>query len=315
MPKPKIVTMPASSLTVSNTVQPRASIDDATVERYAEDMAGGAIFPPVVAFGDDEKLWLADGFHRYHARCKDAGSKKDAAIDVEIRAGDKRAAILYAVKCNADHGKPRTHADKRRCVELLLKDMAWATWSSRKIAAEAMVSAPFVESVRQKLEQEGKIKPVKKRTVEQGKARGTGTVKYKVEAPKRKVVVTADDVQGPAVDDLGNEIADEKVAQVFGQRHRITDLITDLRSVKRKVKELADHAVGEFLKPKQVQIDVENAIRGLKCAIPYCTTPPALAEQNPDHAKIGWLPKDQYDLLPTEQKHGEPVDKPAVEPF
>src|SRR5262245_29293756 len=40
--------------------QPRASIDEALVEEYAEAIEGGAEIPPVVAFFDGNNYWLAD---------------------------------------------------------------------------------------------------------------------------------------------------------------------------------------------------------------------------------------------------------------
>ena len=49
---------------------------------------------------------------------------------------------------NADHGKRRSNADKRRSVELLLKDQDWTSWSDREIAKQCAVSHPFVAEIR-----------------------------------------------------------------------------------------------------------------------------------------------------------------------
>jgi uncharacterized ParB-like nuclease family protein len=50
--------------------QARVALNHATIEEYAEAMAEGATFPPVVVFGDRETYWMGDGFHRYHAARK-----------------------------------------------------------------------------------------------------------------------------------------------------------------------------------------------------------------------------------------------------
>jgi hypothetical protein len=47
--------------------QPRAGLDDALVQEYAEAPREGAAFPAVTVYYDGEAYWLADGFHRYHA--------------------------------------------------------------------------------------------------------------------------------------------------------------------------------------------------------------------------------------------------------
>ena len=47
--------------------QPRAAINQDTVNEYREDMKNGDKFPPVIVFYDGEIYWLADGFHRIEA--------------------------------------------------------------------------------------------------------------------------------------------------------------------------------------------------------------------------------------------------------
>lgn len=47
--------------------QVRAGLNEATVADYAEALAGGAKFPPVVVFHDGSRYVAADGFHRIHA--------------------------------------------------------------------------------------------------------------------------------------------------------------------------------------------------------------------------------------------------------
>jgi hypothetical protein len=82
--------------------QPRGRLDDDVVERYAEAMVAGLwdfrkSSAPIVAFYDGMDHWLADGFHRL------AGAKKARLdeLEVDVRQGNQRDAILYSVGANA----------------------------------------------------------------------------------------------------------------------------------------------------------------------------------------------------------------------
>lgn len=124
--------------------QPRAALDAATVEAYAEAIRAGAAFPPVVVFYDGTDHWLADGFHRVAAH--EAAEFEE--ITVDIRAGTRREAVLFACGANETHGLRRTNEDKRRAVLLLLEDAEWSQWSDREIANRARVTHPFVAKLR-----------------------------------------------------------------------------------------------------------------------------------------------------------------------
>lgn len=124
--------------------QPRAAIDTAIVQSYAEDMANGAAFPPLVVFHDGVDYWLADGFHRFFAG-KGCGL---AEIDCDVRQGTVRDAVLFSVGANASHGLRRTNEDKRRAVLTLLNDPEWAGWSDSNIARQCIVSPHTVAKLR-----------------------------------------------------------------------------------------------------------------------------------------------------------------------
>ncbi len=124
--------------------QSREKIDEAVVAEYAEAFKAGVQFPPVIVFFDGVDRWLADGFHRYHG-ARLAGLTK---IYEDITPGSRRDAVLYSLKANATHGLKRTHADKRKAVETLLKDAEWAAWSDRKIAEVCGVGNQLVGEVR-----------------------------------------------------------------------------------------------------------------------------------------------------------------------
>jgi hypothetical protein len=122
-----------------------AGLNKNTVREYAEAMTAGASFPPVIIFQDGKGAkWLADGFHRC-AAAELAGLLEVAA---DVRQGSRRDALLYAASANASHGRPRSNADRRHAVLLLLNDAAWAKRSDNWLAKHAAVSQPFVSKLR-----------------------------------------------------------------------------------------------------------------------------------------------------------------------
>ena len=110
-------------------------------------MNGGAEFPPVVVFFDGTNHWLADGFHRVHARKKTGHGD----IPADIHQGTKRDAILHSLGANASHGMRRSNEDKRRAVERMLTDRQWRKWSDQDIARQCAVSAQMVGVHRKRL--------------------------------------------------------------------------------------------------------------------------------------------------------------------
>lgn len=133
-------------LILDRDVQLRGDINHETVREYAEAMANGDEFPPVVVFHRDglPGYYVADGFHRVRA----ALSLSLPSIRCEIRDGSKRDAILYAASANCKHGLRRTSQDKRRAVVALLLDSEWSKWTTTEIARRCQVSAALVEDVR-----------------------------------------------------------------------------------------------------------------------------------------------------------------------
>jgi hypothetical protein len=63
---------------------------------------------------------------------------------------------------NAAHGLPRTDADKRKAVRLLLADAEWGQWSDRESARHCQVSQVFVSKLRKAASDNGyQMKPRK----------------------------------------------------------------------------------------------------------------------------------------------------------
>jgi len=136
-----------ASIRLDGGTQSRASLSEDVIAEYAERVAAGEKFPPIVVFHDGTDHWLADGFHRVHGHLHASAD----LISADVRQGTRRDAILFSVGANASHGLRRTNADKRRAVETLLRDDEWRRWASNKIATLCGVSHTFVDSVRSSL--------------------------------------------------------------------------------------------------------------------------------------------------------------------
>lgn len=137
-------TVNLSAIRTDGGTQPRAAIDFAIVEEYAQALATGATFPPAVVFFDGTDYWLADGFHRVHAH----KTVDLAEIACDVRQGTRRDAILFSVGANAAHGMRRTNEDKRRAVLTMLGDSEWAAGSDREIAKKCAVDEKTVARYR-----------------------------------------------------------------------------------------------------------------------------------------------------------------------
>jgi ParB-like nuclease domain len=137
----------AEIVATSSTQMRVVGIDPGTVFNYAEDMQGGATFPPVKAYHDGTHYYLSDGFHRVEA----ARRIGRGTIPAEVRQGTSRDATLAACAANATHGLRRTHEDKRRAITAMLTDPEWAKWSDRAVAKSCMVDHKSVAKIRREL--------------------------------------------------------------------------------------------------------------------------------------------------------------------
>lgn len=137
--------LPLPSIRLDGGTQCRASLDAEHIATLADAWQDGAKIPAVVVFHDGSNYWLADGFHRYHAaqRC----DFRD--IEAEVRSGTRCDAVKFALGANAAHGLRRTNADKRRAVEIALKE--FPKLSSREIAKVCAVSHELVDRSRPEL--------------------------------------------------------------------------------------------------------------------------------------------------------------------
>lgn len=175
-------TLPLGELREHPDTQPREAISAAIVEEYSDDMVAredgvvlnraGQPWPAVVVYASPTEAgtyWLADGYHRV-AAARRAGLE---SIQVELREGELRDAILHSVGANSAHGLRRSRADARRAVRRLLLDEAWREWSNEEIARRCAVSPPTVATVRAQLEQEGTIPEIVRRKGADGRVQYT----------------------------------------------------------------------------------------------------------------------------------------------
>jgi len=125
-------------------LHPRVKLNENAIDDYAQAMQAGIDLPPIIVFQEGRKYHLADGWHRLEAARRIGRSR----VMAEVRKGDRRDTLLYAVGANATHGLRRTSADKRKAVQLLLDDPEWQQWSVEAIAKTCNVSWGLVDKVR-----------------------------------------------------------------------------------------------------------------------------------------------------------------------
>jgi len=135
-----------AAVSLDTSIQCRAAIDTAVVNEYAERMEAGDIFPPIDVYGSKVKCWIGDGWHRGLA----ALQRGAESIEARLHAGGRVDALKHALGANALHGHRRTNADKRRCVEIALRE--FPKLSSRAVARMCGVSHVFAESLRPQVE-------------------------------------------------------------------------------------------------------------------------------------------------------------------
>lgn len=184
----KTESLPLSSIRLDGGTQCRASLDQDHIATLADAWQDGAKMPAVVVFHDGSNYWLADGFHRYHA----AQKCEFRDIEAEVRSGTRCDAVKFALGANAAHGLRRTNADKRRAVEIALKE--FPKLSSRELAKVCAVGDDLVNDMRKQLPENGSSA----RTGADGKERKMPTPAKKPEpsyAPPARLEIVAGNVE------------------------------------------------------------------------------------------------------------------------
>jgi ParB-like chromosome segregation protein Spo0J len=156
-----VVRLPIAQIRLDGGTQPRSALDFAAIDDYAEAMAAGGKFPPLVVFHDGEHYWLADGFHRLKA----AFAAGFDAIDCELRQGTLEDAQWYSFSANKTNGLRRTNEDKQRAVKSALLHARAASMSNYAIARHVGVDEATVRNWRTKLAASTEIPQIDTRTI------------------------------------------------------------------------------------------------------------------------------------------------------
>ncbi len=155
------VRLPIAEIRLDGGTQPRTALDFTAIDDYAEAMAAGVKFPPVVVFHDGEHYWLADGFHRLKA----AFASGFDAIDCELRQSTLEDAQWYSFSANKTNGLRRTNEDKQRAVKSALLHPRAAELSNSAIARHVGVDEATVRNWRTRLAASSEIPKIDTRTV------------------------------------------------------------------------------------------------------------------------------------------------------
>lgn len=161
--------IPSGAIRTDGGTQHRGELDASAIAEYTEKMWAKTWDwtrenDPIRVVYDGKHYWLTSGYHRVEA-AKRIGLEK---IAVEVISGDQRTAVLDSVGQNADHGVRLSDSDKRRKVEVLLRDEEWRAWSDHRIAAQCKVSHAFVGRVREQLIKANAIPQQTQRIVQRG---------------------------------------------------------------------------------------------------------------------------------------------------
>jgi len=137
-----------SEINVAESYQARTEINSEDVDKYAEQMLLGEVFPPIVLFNVGGKLLIADGWHRYYANKKNNKTR----IDADIRKGEYRDYKFYCWFANPNnkHGRPPTNADKLKILKDCLEDFEVSLWPDVEIARKLGFAHTFVSKYREK---------------------------------------------------------------------------------------------------------------------------------------------------------------------
>ena len=258
--------MNIGALVMDERLQSRTEVNEETVSEYAEAIAAGAEFPPVLVYFDGINYYLTDGYHRVLAHKR----AQKVSILCDVVQGTMRDAILHSTGVNAKHGMRRTYADKRKAVMTLLDDFEWSDWSNAEIARRCGVSPTFVSNLRDSGgPAEVKYKTKGGNVATKAKAPGRPAKEKELKGPE---IVPAqpeqDDQNQEAIDMLLAENEELKarvaVAAMEGtpeEKQAATDLINELREELRITKiELS------AVKQSRDQYQSENSQLKSQCA-------------------------------------------------
>jgi DNA-binding transcriptional regulator YhcF (GntR family) len=229
-------TLKLTEIRTDGGTQARVSLNQDTVNEYAQQMQDGAIFPPVVVFSDGSDNWLADGFHRYFALRQNGGLE----IEVEMHKGTVDDATLYAFGATARRGMTFTKEDYKNIVTRMMQHPVWSTWSTRKIAEHLGCSAMTISRVKSSLEEAPKTVSYTRNGKD--KTMDISSIGKAPRAPKKQD-------PAPPIEDLNHS-------------EELIDTINKLSEENDRLKDAI--AVGQFDASDIEKMDVEETIKDLR---------------------------------------------------
>lgn len=242
-----------SDIDIANSPKVRNAIDADTVSEYVAAYERKDPMPPPVLMHEPEHnkpLFIVDGRHRVAALLKH-GRK---AVEAEVSSGSPGDIAAAALSHNITHGRRRTSADKRTCVETAITH--WPEMSDRALADQCHVDQKTVGAIRKALERAGKSEPSPKRVGRDKRVRG---LPKKTEAPK-----------GTILDRTGYPIT-EKLLPLWNRMGEVTELLRAVNLVKNvliKASKEDDPLWRQTFLSKAIS-DLQNVHGNLSIAAPY----------------------------------------------
>ena len=313
-------------------MQVRAHMCEETVKEYAEAMAAGAKFPPVIVFHDGTNYWLADGFHRLEAWKRNGVN----SIKAEVKEGNRIDALKFAFGANSSHGLRMSNEDKRQLVLIVYENRIalglGEVPSARAVSEMCGVSNRFA----------GDQLCTVHTWADASERQGADGKRYKLPIPPPRPPMPVppgarfpipptrdgssgggtpsdrdgDEDQGlggedlsphvtiPAhlTDMLGNPVP-PNVAELWMRRTELTELVKLLqkgRLAVAKAQDAGDPLWGNF-NFSSVMMHIDNALANVKGAVPHCVCVYCQGI-GCKACRTGILPLAQYERLPRELK-------------
>jgi len=310
-------------------LQLRECLSEDVVSEYAEAMRNGAVFPPVTAFFDGKKTYLADGFHRVEAAQR-AGFRE---IDADVRKGDYFAAEAFA--CGANSVTPRSAETKKRCVlrlwEHRKEHFGKDDPSDREIANLSKLPRSTVKTIISELANVGQLILPKTVTGIDGKTRARAlptrpptrqmTQKIIYTPPVRTLPnrATSDAEQdspkvkrgyhigtdgkthadGVILDRFGVEIP-ERIRTAFSSEF-LNGVISQLQAARTMLKRAQDDKdICVAAVSQRAGLEMENAYHELKAAKPFCVCRMCQGQGCAACKETGFQTEDQFNRNPPE---------------
>jgi len=313
-------------------MQVRAHMCEETVKEYAEAMAAGAKFPPVIVFHDGTNYWLADGFHRLEAWKRNGVE----TVKAEVKEGSRIDALKFAFSANNSHGLRMSNEDKRQVVLIVYENrvalglgevpsansVAKIVGIDHKTVADQLGNFPSWRDATERQGSDGRkrslpIPPPRPPVTTPLGARfpippsrdGTGGGGASSEGKHDEDQGFGGEDLSPSsvrpahlTDMLGNHVP-QNIAELWMRRTELTEvvkLIQKGRLAVAKAQDAGDPLWGNF-NFSSVMMHIDNALAHLKGAVPHCVCVYCQGI-GCKACRTGLMPVAQYERLPRELK-------------